>query len=62
MLKDGQQQVLEYFDKTNYNPPLMQTPIYMQWPDEMGTFVMASRTSILDAAVLTSILNGPRGK
>jgi len=29
MLNDGQTQILEYFDKTNYNPPLMQTPIYM---------------------------------
>ena len=35
MITLGFGQVLEFFDKTSFNPPLMQTPFVVEWPEDL---------------------------
>ena len=45
----GFSQVLEFFDKSQFNPPLMQTPFVIEWPDDLESFPFASPTSLVTA-------------
>ena len=52
MVVSGFGQVLEYFDKSQFNPPLMQSPFVVQWPEDCEQIVFASHTSLMSSKIL----------
>jgi hypothetical protein len=35
-------EALDYFDKSQYNPPLLQMPFVVEWPDDVEQIVFTS--------------------
>lgn len=47
MMTLGFGQILEYFDKSQFNPPMLSTPFVIEWPDNLEEFPFVSSTSLL---------------
>ena len=41
-------QALDYFEKAQFNPPLLQMPFVVEWPEETEHIVFTSETSLVD--------------
>jgi len=48
MMKGGLGRILEFFDRAQFNPPLMRPPIMIEWPEELERLIFASETSLID--------------
>ena len=46
-------QALEYFDKAQFNPPLLQVTYPIDWPEEIDEIVFTCETSLLTQSTLT---------
>ena len=57
MLKDGSNKILEFFESTEYRPPLMTSAFIINWPENVETYTFASKTSIITPIVLETELN-----
>jgi hypothetical protein len=42
MMSLGFGQILEYFDKAYFNPPMLSTPFIIEWPEDLEEFPFAS--------------------
>ena len=48
MLSDGQKKIVEFFEKTQYSPLLMQNNTFIiHWPNTINSYTFASKSSIV---------------
>jgi len=49
-------EALDYFDKSQFNPPLLQVPFVVDWPD-VNEIVFTSDTSLVNEKMITEQIN-----
>lgn len=52
MLSLGFGQILEYFNHSQFNPPMLSTPFVIDWPDNLEEFPFSSPTSLISESIL----------
>ena len=57
MMSLGFGQILDYFDKSQFNPPLLSTPFIIEWPEDLEHFPFASSTSLISEEILQTEVN-----
>lgn len=45
-------QALDYFDKSQFNPPLLQVPYVVEWPDDTEEIVFTTKTSLVNKEMI----------
>lgn len=56
LINDSNQIVLNFFNKALYNPPYLNKPIMVPWPEGCDEFIFASNTSLIKKDYLVSQL------
>jgi len=62
MMKGGLLQILEFFAKSKFHPPLMRTPLIVQWPEGLPNLIFAKKTCLLTTEDLRQHLQERRWK